>query len=90
MLSKLTAIDLRAELRYFQSIAHLRASPVNGVRGQLKDAGGLQRNFGNAKRTQVLFDVNDFFFPAEKDEIDGKHHADGMDTPGGDDPKTGP
>ncbi len=87
---KLTATALRPELGYFQPIAHLRASAVNGVRGQLKDAGGLQRDLGNTKRAQVLFDMDDFFFLAEKNEIDGKHHADGMDTPGGDDPKTGP
>ena len=31
--------------------------------------------------------MDDFFFLAEKNEIDGKHHADGMDTAGGNDPK---
>src|SRR5271156_4924427 len=68
----------RIERRNFQKVADLRTSAIDCVRRNLENAGGLERNFGDAEGAHELFDVNDFLFLAEENNIDREKHPDGV------------
>ena len=78
---------VRVERRDLQEIADLRAGAIYRVGRDFQDAGGLQRNFGDPERPHELFDVNDFLFLAEKNEIDGEQHPDGVNAARRNDPQ---
>src|SRR5690349_7114863 len=70
-----------------EPVTYLGAGAIDCVRGKFQHAHGFEGHFGDAERADMLFNPDDFFFLAEKNEIDGEHHADGMYTARGHNPK---
>lgn len=66
----------------FEPVADLCAGTIDRVRREFQHAGRFQGHLGDAKRANMLLDVDDFFVLAEKNEIDRKEHADGMNAAG--------
>src|SRR5262249_16662687 len=68
-----------------ETVAHLGAGPIDGMRRKFQNAGGFQEHFGDTEGTDIFLDPNDFLVLAEKNEVDREHHADGVNTARGHD-----
>ena len=78
---------LFVEPRDFQAVTNLRARPIDRVRRKFHNAHRSERYRRDPKWTHVLFHVNDFFFLAEKNEVNREKHSDCVDPAGRHDPK---
>src|SRR5271168_704152 len=70
------SLDALAHRRDFEPVANLCARTVDRMWRKLQHAGRFQGHLGDAKRANMLFDIDDFFVFAEKNQIDRKEHAD--------------
>src|ERR1700746_836837 len=71
-----------------QTVANLRAGPIDRMRRQFEDARRFQRNLGDTERPKMLFHVNNLSLFVEKDQVDRKEHSDGVHATGRDDPES--
>jgi hypothetical protein len=71
----------------FELIADACPGAADGVGGKLEDAARVKTDFGDAERTDMLFDVHHTLLAIEKYKVNRKHHAERVHTMTGNDPK---
>ncbi len=69
-------------------VPHLRPGSIDRVGRKLQHAAGFERDLGNAKGTNVFFQVHDFFLFVQENQVNGKEHPDRVNAPRGNDPQS--
>ena len=71
----------------FELIADACPGAADGVSGELEDTARVEADFGDAERTDMLFDVDNPLLAIEEYKINRKHHAERVHAVAGNDPQ---